>query len=111
MRRVVANTPLGDRRTERFFEQYGVGDDLEPIRQPSLWSAVKTSGRQAALVFVGQIGAISTAKAIDLPEQTQRFAGEVQRHRLAVLLVLQSGVELPPGEHSVIGDVDLLDFL
>ena len=61
-------------------------------------------------MFVGEIGAVASAEAIDLADEAERGAGEFEVDGFAVLVGFEGGVELPAGEDGGVGDADAFDF-
>jgi hypothetical protein len=64
----------------------------------------------SALVFVGQVAAIAAAEAIDLTDQAERLAGQLDADGISFFVGLQSGVELAAGEDALVGDAQFLDL-
>src|SRR6185437_7329356 len=73
---VITDAPFGNGLSEGFFEEQGVGDDLQAIRGPGVGLLTVGAARLSALVFIGEIGAVTPAEAIDLADETERGAGE-----------------------------------
>ena len=107
---VIADAAFGNGLTEGFFEEEGVGDDLEAVGGPGVGLPAIRASRLSALVFVGEIGAVAPAEAIDLAGQTERGAGEFEVDGFAVLVGFEGGVELTAGENGGVGDADFLDL-
>ena len=107
---MIADAAFGDGLSEGFFEEEGIGDDLQAIGGPGVGLLAVGASRLSALVFVGEIGAVAPAKAIDLAGETERGAGEFEVDGFAVLVGFEGGVELPAGEDGGVGDADFLDF-
>jgi len=61
-------------------------------------------------VFIGEIGAVAAAKAIDLAGEAEGGAGEFEIDGFAVLVGFEGGVKLPAGEDGGVGDADFLDL-
>ena len=61
-------------------------------------------------MFVGEIGAVAAAEAIDLAGETERGAGQFEVDGFAVLVGFEGGVQLAAGEDGGVGDADFLDF-
>jgi hypothetical protein len=107
---MIADAAFGDRLSKGFFEEQGVGDDLQAIGGPGVGLLTVGAARLSAFVFVGQIGAVAPTEAIDLADKTERGADEFEIDRFAVLVGFEGGVELPAGEDSGVGDTDFLNF-
>jgi hypothetical protein len=107
---VIAKAAFGNGLSEGFFEEEGIGDDLQAIRGPGVGLPAVGASRLSALVFVGEIGAVAPAEAIDLADETERGAGEFEVDGFAFLVGFESGVELPAGEDGGVGDADFLDL-
>ena len=107
---VIADAAFGNGLSEGFFEEDGVGDELQAIGGPGVGRLAVGAARLAAFVFVGQIGAVAAAEAIDLAGETERGAGEFEVDGFAVLVGFEGGVELPAGEDGGVGDADFLDL-
>ena len=107
---VIADAAFGNGLSEGFFEEEGVGDDLQAIGGPGVGLLAIGASRLTALVFVGEIGAVASAKAIDFAGETERGAGEFEIDGFTVLVGFEGGVELAAGEDGGVGDADFLDF-
>jgi hypothetical protein len=83
---VITDTAFGNGLCEGFFEENGVGDDLEAIGGPGVGLLTVGASRLTALVFVGEIGAVAPAKTIDLAGETEGGAGEFQVDGFAVFV-------------------------
>jgi hypothetical protein len=107
---VVADAALGNGLAEGFLEEDGIGDELEAVGRPGRRGLAVAATGLAALVFVGEVGAVASAEAIDLAGQAEGGAGEFEVDLFAVLVGLEGGVELAAGVDGGVGDADLLYF-
>jgi hypothetical protein len=114
---VIADTAFGNGLREGFFEENGVGDDLQPIGGPGLRRAGGVSPRRirsgglTAFMFIGEIGAVAAAKAIDLAGEAEGGTGEFEIDGFAVFVGFEGGVKLPAGEDSFMGNADPFNLL
>jgi hypothetical protein len=74
----------------------------------TIWT--RSDGGLAAFVFVGQIGTVAAAEAIDFAGEAPGFGGEVDLGGVAVVLGVEGGVQLPAGVDALVGDADFLDL-
>jgi len=61
-------------------------------------------------VFVGQVGVIAAAQAIDLAEQAEGGEESSMLTASPFLVGFECGVELPAGVDAVVGNADFFDF-
>jgi hypothetical protein len=108
---MIADTAFGDRLSERLLKENGVGDDLEPVGWPGIGCLTVVASRLAALVFVGEVGAIAPSHTIDLADQTEAGGCKLHAHLFALLIRFERRMQLPPSEDTIIGRLDALDFL
>jgi hypothetical protein len=108
---MVADTAFGNGLTKGFFEENGIGDDLEPIGGPGGGGVVVAASGLAAFVFIGEIGAVAATEAIDLTGQTEGGAGQLDGEGFAIFFIgFEGGVKLTAGEDGGVGDADFFDF-
>jgi hypothetical protein len=107
---VIPNAAFGDGLSEGIFEEEGVGNELQAIGGPGVGRLAVGASRLTAFVFVGEIGAVASAQAIDLTGEAEGGAGELEIDGVAVLVGFECGVKLPAGEDGGVGDADFLDL-
>ena len=115
VRRVVPNATLRNRLAERFFEQHGIRNDLQPIRRPRRRLIRRVPPRPTAgppaLVLIRHERPVPPLHAIDLSQQSQCLRREVERHRLALIIGFERSMKLPPRKDPLVRHGDTFDFL
>lgn len=108
---VITETTFGDDGVGCFFEEHGVGADLEAIRGPSSGRFVGVAMSTAAFVFVGNPVSITPSQGIDFAEQSERIAFQDEPLGGPVgFFFFYFFVQSASCIHAGIGDADFFDF-